>query len=75
MVLGDAVDEDGLIVDAVELVGDDSVDGGLDCAGWEFGDDNTKRRLDEDEAAVRLLLVERASGVVEDGAVWRDDFK
>ena len=64
MVLRHAIYENGPIIDAIKLISHSAVGPDLSCAGREFGDHNPDRRRRDDKAAVRLLDVKSAPGVV-----------
>src|SRR5437899_2022894 len=63
-VLGYAIHKDGRVVNAVELVGDGSIDGNLDGAGWQFRDHDADGSGSEAIGTVGLLHIERAAGVI-----------
>src|SRR5882757_8433625 len=64
LVLGYAIHKDGLVVNAVELVGDGSIDGNLDGAWGKFGNDNADGSRSNGVRAVGLLQIEGAARVV-----------
>src|SRR5262249_6199108 len=64
LILGDAVYEDGFIVNVVELVGGVSVDVDLNRARREFGNDNSDWSGSDGIGPIRLLEIKRAASVV-----------
>src|SRR5438445_6297530 len=59
-----AIHKDGLVVNAVELVGDGSLNGNLDGAGWQFGNYDANGSGSDAVGTVGLLHIERAAGVI-----------
>src|SRR5438552_3085533 len=79
LVLSYSIHKDGLVINAVELVGDGSLHGNLDGARGEFGDHDADGSGGDGVGAIGLLQIEGPAGVViglapginRDGAVGR----
>ena len=64
MVLGHPINENGLVINAVELIGDLSVDVDFHSARRKFWNNDTNGSWSDDELSVGLLNVKRSAGVV-----------